>query len=309
MAMTLMEAAKRVSGETKRAAVIEMFAAQSDLLRAFQFEDIPGDALSYSVEHKLPGVGVRGINQGYDESVGVVNPEVERLRIIGGDLDVDKALIKTRGAEIRSTEEARKIKALSLYTTGRLINGDSTLDPREFDGLRKRLTGPNLFAANLTAPSANSPLSLDALNAAIDHVEGANALIMSKAMRRKLSTAAQANLGGHIDIGVDDFGFRVTMYNDIPMLIVDYENLGQRIVDFNEAGPAGGATNTSIYVANIGLGYVQGLQNGSMELTDLGELEAKPVLRTRLEWMVGMAVMHPRSAARVWGITNAPVTL
>lgn len=308
MAMTLMEAAKRVSGETKRAAVIEMFAANSDLLRAMTFEDIPGDALAYNVEAALPGVAFRGYNEGYSESTGLVNPEVERLRIVGGDLDVDKALIKTRGLEIRSQEEAMKIKATSLYLTDRIINGDSALNVREFDGIRKRIVGSALFPANLSAPNANSPLSLEALDAAIDYVEGANAIVVNKAMKRKLSKAARNNVGGDIEVAKDEFGFRVTMYNDLPMIIVDFNQLGQRIIDFNEAGPGGGTTATSVYVLNLGSGFVQGIQNGTLEVEDLGELDSKPVLRTRLEWLIGMAIMHGRSAARVWGVTNADVT-
>lgn len=309
MAMTLMEASKRASGDVKRGAIIEMFARNSDLLRALPFENIPGDALVYDLEAKLPSVGFRGVNEGYTEGTGVVNPEVERLRIAGGDLDVDKFLIRSRGGDIRAQEEAAKVKALSLFLTDRIINGDSTVDVREFDGLRKRVVGPQLFAANLGAPSANSPLSLESLDAAIDQVDGANVLIMSKAMKRKLSKAARANLGGDILTTVDEFGFTVTTYNDLPILVVDHNHLGQRIIDFNEAGPAGGSASSSIYVANFGEGFVTGIQNGEMEVKDIGELPDKPVWRTRLEWYIGMAVMHGRGLARVWGITNSDVTI
>ena len=43
------------------------------------------------------------------------------------------------------------------------------------------------------------------------------------------------------------------------------------------------------------------------ELDDLGEIDAKPVLRTRVEWLVGMAALHGRCAARLRGISNAAV--
>ena len=310
MAMTLLEAAKRASGDVKRGAIIEMFAQSSDLLRALPFDNISGDALVYDLEAKLPAVGFRGVNEAYAEGTGIVNPEVERLRIAGGDLDVDKMIIKTRGADIRAQEEAQKVKALSLFLSDRLVNGDSTTDVREFDGFRKRVVGNQLFSANLGAPNANSPLSLEALDAAIDQVDGANVLIMSKAMKRKLAKAARANLGGDVLVTVDQFGFRVTTYNDIPILVVDHNHLGQRIIDFNEAGPGGGTTASSIYVANFGDGFVTGIQNGEMDVKDLGELQSgPPVWRTRLEWYVGLAVMHGRALARIWGITNADVTV
>jgi hypothetical protein len=309
MAMTLIEASKRFDSEQKRSAIIELFARSSPLLASVPFMDIQGNAYSYNVEGKLPNIGFRGVNQGYVEGVGVINPETERLRIAGGDLDVDKFLIDTIGGDIRAQEEGMKIKALSGFLTDRLINGNSVTNADEFDGLRARVVGPQLFPANLTAPAANSPLSLEALDAAIDEVEQPNALVMSKFMQRKLIKAARANFGGSIEQSdPNEFGWRVNTYNDIPILLADVNHLNQRIIDSNEAGPGGGVNNQSIYVVNFGEGMVTGLQNQTMRVADLGELEAKPVFRTRIDWYVGLAVMHPRSVARVWGITPADVT-
>jgi hypothetical protein len=110
MPMTLIEAAKRETADVKRAGVIEMFAMQSQFLNMLPFEDIPGASLTYNIEGSLPGVAFRGFNEGYNESTGIINPETERLYIAGGDLDVDKALIKTRGYAIRATEETAKVK-------------------------------------------------------------------------------------------------------------------------------------------------------------------------------------------------------
>jgi len=307
MPMTLYEAAKRYSGEVKRQSVIEMFANASNIMRIIPLMDIPGESYTYNLEAKLPGVGFRGYNGAFAESYGVINPQVEVLRIAGGDLDVDRQLIRTRGEGVRTSEEAMKIKAMSLYLGDRMVHGDSLTDPREFDGIRRRAAGPQLFPANLASPSANGALSIETLQAAIDQVEAPNGIVCSKAMKRKLSKAAAANLGGDINIEKDEFGFRVTMFDDLPLILVDFNHLGQRVIEFNEAGPAGGTTSQSVYVANFGDGYVMGIQNGDMEVRDLGELEAKPVLRTRVEWMLGLAVLHGRAMARVWGITNADV--
>lgn len=309
MALTLLEASKLNTGEVVRNAVIEMFAANSDILRAMPFVDVPGGSLAYNLEGRLPGVAFRGFNEGYVESAGVLNPQVEVLKIAGGDLDVDKALVKTRGEEVRSSQEAMKVKALSLYLAGRVINGNSQTNPREFDGLRRRITGDQLVPANLSAPSSNSALSLEALDAAIDRTDNPTHLIMSKEMRRKLTIAARTtSIGGFISYDKDEFGRQYALYNDLPILIADYDDLGNRIIDFNEAGPGGGAVSQSIYVVSFGENMLTGIQNGTMEVTDLGEIDVKPVFRTRVEWLVGMAAMHGRCAARVWGITNANVT-
>ena len=309
MALTLLEASKLNSGDVKRSAVIEMFAENADLLRVMPFEDILGGSLTYNKEGKLPGVAFRGFNESYTESTGVINPETEVLRIAGGDLDVDKALIKTRGGDIRATQEAMKIKALALNIMAKMINGDSEVNPREFDGLRKRINGDQLVPANITDANNNNPLSLEALDTAIDRVDGATHMVMSKAMRNKLTVAARNSaIGGDLQWDKDEFGRRIAVYNDLPILIADYDDLGNRIIDFNEAGPGGGTTSQSIYVLSIGDDMVTGLQNGTMEVADLGELDSAPVLRTRVEWLIGLAVMHGRAASRVWGITNAAVT-
>jgi hypothetical protein len=310
MAMTLLEANKINDGDIKRSAIVEMFAMNADLLRVLPFENIPGGSYTYTEEHKLPGIGFRGVNDGYSESVGVLNPRTEALRIAGGDLDVDKFLIATRGQEVRSEHEAMKVKSLSLSIMNKMINGDSELNTElEFDGLRKRITGDQLVAANLTAPSANSPLSLEAIDEAIDRVDAPTHLLMSKSMRNKLSTAVRAGIGGDIVFDIDEFGQRVAYYNGLPILIADYDETGTRMIGFNEAGPGGGSTASSIYVLSIGPGKIKGIQNGFIDVRDIGELDTKPVFRTRVEWYVGMVVEHGRAASRVWGITNANVTL
>lgn len=307
-ALTLLQASEQALGndEVKRAAIIELFAVP-DILRVMPFMDVPGGAYTYIQEGQLPGVAFRGINESYGTSTGVINPQVERLRIAGGDLDVDKALIKTHGAGIRSSQERMKVKALSLYLADKMINGDSEADPRQFDGLRKRITGSQLFPAGNTA--GGDALSLAILDEAIDAVDGPTHLIMNKKMRNLLSQAAKkADVAGNLEWFRDDFGNRVAFYNDLPILVTDYNDQNEQIIGFNESAPGGGADEaTSVYVVSIGDEGVMGLQNGPMDVEDLGEIDSQPVLRTRLEWLISMAVLSGRAAARVWGISNAAI--
>ncbi|UIS25205.1 putative major capsid protein [Erythrobacter phage vB_EliS-L02] len=305
--LTLHEASKIVDGDLKRQAIIEMFAGSTDLMAALPLMDIPGNSYSYAQEAKLPSVGFRGYNQGYDASVGVVNPQSETLRIAGGELDVDTALVKTHGVGVRTRQEAMQIKAMGAKITAAFINGDGD-DGVAFDGLRKRIRGYQLLPANEANPNANGPLSLATLDEAIDRVDNPTHIIMSKRMRNLLSQAAKdRDVGGDLQWDKDDFGRRVGFYNDLPILVTEDDERGEKIIDFNEAGPAGGAVSQSIYVVSFGDGKIVGLQNGIMDVRDLGEIDAQPVFRTRVEWLVAMAVMHGKAAARIWGITNAAV--
>lgn len=308
MVMTLMEATKLNSGETVRNGVIEMFARNSEILRVLPFMNIVGSSYAYNQEGALPGVAFRGLNEAYDESVGVLNPQTEVLRIAGGDLDVDKAIIDMHGEAVRSTHEAMKIKSLSLYIGKKIIKGDSATSPKEFDGLQNRLTGSQLIAAGSTANG--TPLSLAKLDELIDSVDFPTHLIMSKAMARRIAAAARnTSVGGFITFTVNEFGGRVMAYNDIPIITIDHDDVGARVLDFNEAATSGTATGTSIYCVNFSDGYCVGLQNGVMNVRDLGELDSKPVWRTRIDWYVGLATLHGRCAARLWSISDAAVTV
>ena len=297
MALTLLEAAKLNSGDVFKAGVLAKFAESSEILG---FLGINGNSLKYNVEETLPGIGFRGVNGSYTESTGIINPKTESLVIAGGDLDVDKFIVDTMGASQRTVHEAMKIKALALAWTKTFIKGDSESNPLEFDGLQKRLQGDSVISNHATGAG----LSLAKLDEAIDAVDGANAILMSKAMRRRLTVAARTQaVGGNITYTIDQFGRQVAMYNDLPILIVDKDNENNDILGFTEAN-----STTSIYVVAFGDGQVQGLENGGMSVRDMGELETKPSLRTRIEWYSGFGVFAPRSAARLKNITDVAVT-
>lgn len=306
--ITLLEAAKINPGEVLRNTIIEHFARSSDLLRVLPFIDVQGGAYVYNLEGSLPGVAFRGVNEGYTATAGILNPQTERLRIGGGELKVDNAVLKMHGGDVRSQHELRQVKALSLTIGAKLINGDSTKDPREFDGLRTRIQGDQLLDAGNT--DGGDALSVSALRDLIDAVENPTHLVMSKKMRNLLSAAASdTTIGGYISYDKDEFGRRITMFDGLPIVVTDYDAEGKQIIDFNEVG-AGGATASasSVYCVNFGDEGVTGLQNGVMEVRDLGEMETQPALLTRVEWLVGMAALHGRAAARLRGIAQTAVT-
>jgi hypothetical protein len=310
MAMTLLEAAK-LAPSIETATIIEEYAAQSDILRVIPIEDHDGSGIHYNREDQLPGVGFRGVNEGYSESVGVLNPQSEAFKIAGGDLDVDKSIIDAQGETVRSVHELQKVKALSLMWTRNFLKGDSRTNARVFDGLQVRLTGSQL----VSNAAAGAGLSLLKLDETIDLVDDPTHVIMSKAQRRRLTAAARAGIGGDIRYAPDEFGKQQAFYNDLPILIADYDNLGNQILDFTETSPDGSSSNlcTSIYVVSfmpMKLVGIQGKCDGKYGIAtrDLGELETKPVYRTRVEWYTAIACYHGRAAARLAGITDSAAT-
>lgn len=305
MPMTLVEAAKLENRNLVRRGVIQQFARTSEILRVLPFQDIQGNALAYNREEQLPGVAFRGVNEGFPESVGVINPATETLYIAGGDLDVDRFIIQTMGAQVRSTHENMKIKALAQAWTSKFIKGDTTLQPREFDGLQARLTGYNLIDAGAT--SGGDALSLELLDEAIDRVANPTHILMSRALRRKFK-AARNNpaLAGSIALDKDDFGRPVDVYNGLPLLTTYGDNVNPDPLGFNEANPGGGTvTGTSVYVISFAVDGVSGIQNGGIDVRDLGELDTLPVWRTRVEWFSGIGIFNGSAAVRIRGVKNA----
>lgn len=312
MALTLIEAAKLHSGDVIRSAMIEIFAQSNDLLANMPFDDIAGNAIRYNREDTLPGVAFRGLNEAYTESTGVINPLTEQLVIAGGDLDVDKFIVDTMGQDQRSSQEAMKAKKLSHTIGDKMIKGDSTTDPREFDGLQSRLIGTQIVEADASATDGGDALSLSiGLDAGIDATDDPNFLYMSKSMRRKVTTAARNTaVGGYITFTQDAFGRSVTQYNDLPILIADRNADVFATLAFDELASTGAtATATSIYCLSLREGMLQGIQNGVMDVRDIGELDTKSVFRTRIEWYVGMVLYHPRAATRVRGISDAAIVV
>lgn len=307
MALTLVEAAKLNSGEVVRSAIIEQFARSSDLLRVLPLINIEGNAYRYNQEKALPGIAFRGVNEGFTESTGVINPATEPLVIAGGDLDVDRFIVTTQGPRQRAVHTNMKVKSLALRITETFLKGDAQTQPREFDGLQVRLTGNQLIEAGTT--NGGDPLSLVKLDEAIDAVDEPTHLIMNKTMRRRLTAAARDTaVGGFISYDKDAFGQKVTQYNDLPILIADKDETDTDILGFSEVGTGGAtATATSIYVVSLQEAKVVGIQNGTMDVRDLGELDSLPVFRTRVEWYLGICVLHSRAAARLRGISNAAV--
>lgn len=302
MALTLPEAAK-LSTDILQRGVIELFARNSAILEMMPWMEIQGNAYKYNQEATLPGVGFRGVNEAYEESAGVVNQFSEGLVIAGGDVDVDRFIVQTRGNvnDQRAIQTQMKVKALALTLTKTIFKGDVAADPNAFDGLEKRLQGSQVIEAG----PDGAPLTITMLDELIDAVEGEpDALFCSKAMRREIKKLIQDH-PGYNESSYDAFGRPVMTYGGIPIRVIETDAQGNEILGFDEV--QGTANNTaSIYAVKFGPEqYVSGLQNGGISVRDLGEIDEKPVFRTRIEWYCGMAVFHPRAAARLKGVVRS----
>jgi hypothetical protein len=125
-----------------------------------------------------------------------------KLQAVGKTLlDIEAEEIESALQVIRDTEE------------NALINGDSAVNPKQFDGLRKLTPAGQVVVAGANG----APLTLDLLDSAIDSNRGnPNMLIMSKKANRKLNALLQAQQR-FVDTVEVNGGFRVQVYNGIPI--------------------------------------------------------------------------------------------
>ncbi|MGW8327308.1 major capsid protein [Streptomyces sp. NPDC055897] len=315
MAITLPEAAKLSTTELQRG-VIETFVQESSILDRIPLLGIEGNAYAYNEEATLPGVEFRGVNEAYSESTGTVNQKSESLVILGGDADVDRFIVKTRGNlnDQRAIQTRMKVKAASFKFADTFFNGDVSVNPKSFDGLRKRLTGNQVISAGPNgAPivgqsDVDRHAFFDLLDGLIGRVPGLNgsngALYANAAVIAKIKSSAR-RLGGYEMIKESLTGKWVPTYNGIALLDPNATGVGTDILPQTETqGTAADAS--SIYAVRFGQTEddqaVTGLSNGGVMVDDLGQLQAKPAYRTRVEFYCGLAVFGGRAAARLSGV-------
>jgi hypothetical protein len=313
MALTLVEAAKYSQNDLQRG-VLETFVIESPVLDRIPFLDVQGNAYAYNEEATLPGVEFRAVNSSYSESTGTINQKTESLVILGGDADVDTYLVATRGNlnDLRAEQTALKTKAIAYKYQDGFINGDTSVDANSFDGLKKRLTGAQVIVAATNglavvgADDAARHTFFDALDALIAAVPGAQALYMNALIRAKIRSSARRLT--IYDQTVDTFGRTIQTYSGIPMFDIGNKADGSLIIPQTETTGTSNITS-SIYAVRFGNSEgdqaVTGLTNGGVSVRDLGEQQAKPVFRTRIEFFTGLAVFGGKAAARLTGVLNS----
>ena len=302
MGLTLIEAAKYET-RLEHLAVLRTF-AEGELLARLPFLNINGSGLFYAAEQELPAVGFRAVNEGYSQSYGVIDQRAEAVHLFGGDVDVDRSIVDLMGPESRASQIEMKIRSMRLTLEATIVNGDAAADARAFDGLAKRLPA----GAPMVVDNGNKPLSFDRLDELIDAVDGmgrAKVLLMGRAMRRQLNALARTSGVISYVVETSSLGVMVHRYQDCEILTVDRDAQGREVLGYGEAGGT-----SSIYCLALSDQGVTGLQGPfqgryGISVRDLGEVPDAPVFRTRVDWYVGFAVLHPRAAGRLCNITAA----
>lgn len=311
MAMTLVEAAKYSQNDLQRG-VTETIIKDSVLLQRLPFIPTSGNAYAWDVETTMPLATFYTVGDTWTEATPTVTQATETLKILGGDADVDKFILQTNPgsvANIRAEVLASRAKSVRHIFADSFFNGDSGLNPKTFDGLTKRLaaapTQEIIASANgLAQPTddAGRHAVLDLMDQAIGLVKGGPPDMIFMSTKYLMRFRGMARRLSIYDEQRDDFGRYIASYAGIPIHADDF------ISDTQVQGTSG-AVCTSIYFARFGRsaedGGVSGLENGGIQVAEIGELETKQALRTRISWYCGLAVHHTSAISRVKGLINS----
>jgi hypothetical protein len=333
MAVTLAQAAT-LSQNDLQAGVLERFIIESPVLDRLPLFSIDGNAYAYNAESTLPGVEFRAVNAAYSESTGAVVQATESLVILGGDADVDTFIQATR-SNLNDQLEVQvnlKVKAAAYKFQDAFFNGDVAVDANSFDGLKKRITGAQVIAGGtnglpvLGNGGTDIQTFLDAVDSALAaaKISGDNgALYMNDFIRARFTSAARrANLLVSDVITLAGVTKRIDSYRGTPVLDPGLKADSTRILPQTETQ---GTSNvaSSVYAVRFGQSEadqaVTGIYNGNhpnapagstveeriFSVRRLGEQQAKPAHRIRIEGFLGVGLFGGQAAARLTGILNA----
>lgn len=299
MAVTLAQAAATESNDLRRG-VIELFRQESVVFDRIGLEDIVGSSYSYNVDGALPGTGFRTVNEAWVESTGVINQRNENLVILGGDADVDRFIERTKGGTIgshRAYQIKQKVKSAQSTYVDAFFNGDVNVNPKGFDGLRKRLIGDQVIDSKTEATNGDFLSELDDLFARVDGGMP-DVVYANQKQIAKLKTLGRKS-GGAEYINSEITGKREFTWNGVPFVDPGAHWQGREILPIVDGVG-------DFYAVKFATGEndpgVLGITNGGVQVYDLGELQEKPAYRVRIEFYTGLAVQGGKAAARLRGV-------
>ena len=306
MALTLAEASK-LSNDILLQGIVETIVKDSPILRALPFVEIVGNGLTYNRENSLPSIDFYDVGDTWTESTPTFDQRTANLKIMGGDADVDNFLKSTR-ANIQDLEAAvieLKSKALKNKFEENFVYGDSAVNAKQFDGLKKLINTGASSAQVVAAGATGATLTLGMLDQLIDAIRGGrpDMLLMSRRSRRKVNSLIRAG-GGMMETNRDKWGNFIELWNGIPIGVSDWVLDTHALTGGLETATTGGNSST-VYALEFGEGALCGLTApGYLTVENVGSLETKDATRTRIKWYVSLALFSSVKAAALIGVQD-----
>lgn len=298
MPLLVTEAAK-LSDRTLERGVIEEIIDREALFALLPFVKSAGKTYDYVREATLSEGTFLDPYEAVPEGAATFSEVSTKLKIMAGDVDLDKFLISTQ-SDVNSQlaiQLASKAKGMVRKFKRTLAIGDAGANPKEFDGI-KTLTP---VGQTLAAGANGAALTLDMLDQLKDMVKnGSDVLMMRQGTWRAVRALIRAFGGNTGDmVTIKDFGASIA-YDGIPVIINDFLP-GDEV-------QGGSSATCSIYAMRLnetdGMHGLYGGDSAGVVVEDIGTIQNKDAVRWRMKWYCGSALKSTNSLARLKGITN-----
>lgn len=292
--------AEKLSNNTLEAGVIDEIIDRDDLFAVLPFKKVASKAYLYNREDTLASADFLDPNEEIKESASTFKEVVAKLRILAGDVDIDKFLDATMGDtnDQMAIQIAKKAKGIARQFHQTLANGDTTKVAKSFDGIHKLVTETQTISAG----ENGGALTLALLDELVDLVPlGADVLIMRRGTIRAYRSLLRATSGTDAVMQqLENFGRPMLTHSGIPIIMNEFL-AGDEV--------QGTATETcSVYAVRLnevdGLHGIYGGESAGIVVENIGTVQNKDATRIRLKWYVGLALKSTRSLARLKGIVN-----
>jgi len=299
----LRQEAEHLSNNQLIAGVIDEIIDRDDLFAILPFVKTEGKAYVYNREDSLGGVDWLDPNDPINESAATFTEHVAKLRILAGDVDIDKFLAQTMSDtnDQMAIQIAKKAKVIGRAFHQALATGDSTANPKQFDGLAK--IASTLGATQQVSAGTNgNALTLTMLDELVDAVpNGADVIVMRRGTIRAYRALLRATYGTDAVMQqLENFGRPMLTHNGIPIIMNEFL-AGNEVKGSN-------ANTASVYALRLnemdGLHGLYGGDNAGIVVENIGTVQNKDATRIRLKWYSGLALKSTRSVARLSGVTN-----
>ncbi|MFT4064280.1 major capsid protein [Paraburkholderia sp.] len=299
----LKDTADLLSNNQLVAGVIDEIIDRDDLFSVLPFVGVNGKAYVYNREDTLAGADFLDPNDTVNESASTVQEVVTRLRILAGDVDVDKFLQTTESDtnDQMAIQIAKKAKGVARVFHQTLATGDSTVNTKSFDGLPV-LAQQAGGTQTINAGANGGALTLTMLDELLDAVpNGADVLVMRRGTIRAFRGLLRATYGTDAVMQqLENFGRPMLTHNGVPIIMNEFlganESLGT------------GANLCSVYALRLneldGLHGIYGGGDAGIVVENIGTVQNKDATRIRLKWYTGLALKSTRSIARLQGVSN-----
>lgn len=276
MPITLADASKFTQDKLTRFVIDEF--RKDPIMDKLTFDDCVamngGSTLAYVYNRvtTLPTAAPRAINAEYVAQEAKTTQIITNLKIFGGSFEIDRVIANNvKGvADQVSFQMDQKIQATKALFADLFINGDSGVDPLQFDGLDKAVTGSSTegntgadidlsTSANI---DANFKTFMDSLDKWLSSLNGkADVLLVNRIMSAIFSGVARRS--GSFTHAEDAFGQKIIKYNGISIV-----ECGDKPGTANPIVPIT-ANKTSIYAARFGLDAVHAVSPSGSPLVSI----------------------------------------